>query len=75
MWSDNNFYEKNKNKEGIKKRIKNHFEKTKWDPESSSGWHDVSKKKECDPESFFNASAYEEAQRSGWHDVSKKKND
>ena len=31
----------NKNKEGIK----NYFEKVKWDPESSSGWHDVFEKK------------------------------
>ena len=27
-----------------------------------------------DPESFFEASAYEEAQRSGWHNVKKKSN-
>ena len=29
-------------------------------------------KKKWDPESFFEASAYEEAQRSGWHNVIKK---
>ena len=41
--SDNNFYEKNRNKEVIKKRFKTPFGK-KWDPESSSGWRGAVKK-------------------------------
>ena len=63
----------------IKKKKKSKtFWKSNGDPESSSGWHDVSKKKneilnQVQDDIMCWKSKWDPESSSGWHDVSKKR--